>query len=68
MVKLKKSIKILRIIIDSELHFKKHITNTVTKELMAAIILRRLKMISSQTARQLFRAIVALVVDYTSSI
>lgn len=53
---------------DSQLRFKKHIANAATKGLTAAMALRRLKMTSPRTARQLFRATVAPVVDYASSI
>lgn len=35
---------------------------------MAAIVLRRLRLVSPSTIRQLFRATVALVVDYDSNV
>ncbi|EEA25303.1 reverse transcriptase, putative [Talaromyces marneffei ATCC 18224] len=59
MVKPKDSAKILGVVMDSQLRFEKHIANAATKGLIAAMALRRLKMISPRTARQLFRATVA---------
>ena len=53
---------------DSQLRFKKHIANAATKGLTAAMALRRLKMISPRTARQLFKATVAPVADYASNV
>lgn len=64
----KDSAKILGVVMDSRLRFKEHIANAATKGLIAAIALRRLRMVSPQIARQLFRATVAPVVDYASSV
>ncbi|KAF3392112.1 hypothetical protein DPV78_010808 [Talaromyces pinophilus] len=68
MVKPKDSAKILGVMMDSQLRFKKHIANAATKRLKAAMALRRLKIISPRIARQLFRATVAPVADYASSV
>jgi hypothetical protein len=53
---------------DSHLHYKQHIARAATKGLKAAIELRQLKGIAPSTTRQLFTAIVAPVVDYTSNV
>ena len=60
--------KILGVIMDSELRFKEHIANAATKGLKAAMALKRLRMISPSTARRLFGATVAPMVDYASNI
>jgi hypothetical protein len=67
-VSLKKDAKILDVIIDLELQYQEHIANVVTKGLKAALALKRLKMLSPSTARQLFGATVALVMDYVLNI
>jgi hypothetical protein len=67
-VKLKDSVKILEVVIDSQLRFEKYIANTATRGLAAAIALRQLKIVTPQTTRQLFKAIVALVADYTLNV
>jgi hypothetical protein len=59
--------KILGVVMDSGLRYKKHIARTVTKGLSAALALKRLKMLSPSTARQLFNATVAPVMDYASN-
>ena len=64
----KREAKILGVIMDSELRYCKHIANTVTKGLNAALALRRLKMLSLSTARQLFSATVALAMDYALNV
>jgi hypothetical protein len=53
---------------DCELRYKQHIAKTAAKGLTAALALRRLKMLSPQTARQLFVATVAPVMDYAASV
>ena len=53
---------------DPELRFKEHIAHAATKGLNAAMALQRLRMTSPSTARQLFGATVAPVVDYASNI
>jgi hypothetical protein len=60
--------KILEVIMDPELRFKEHIANAATKGLNAAMALKRLRMTSPSTARQLFGATVAPVMDYASNI
>ena len=58
----------LGMLIDRELRFKKYIAKAATKGLCAAAALKRLRMLSPTTARQLFGATVAPVVDYASPI
>ena len=53
---------------DVGLRYKEHIAKAATKGLAAAMALRRLRMISPSTARQLFSATVAPVVDYASNV
>ena len=64
----KSKAKILGVIMDTQLQYRSHIARTATKGLKAALALKRLKMLSPSTARQLFNAIVALVMDYASSV
>jgi hypothetical protein len=64
----KETAKILGVIMDSKLRYKQHIASAATKGLKAAIALKRLRMISPSTARQLFGSTVAPVVDYASNI
>ena len=60
--------KILGVIMDSELRYTQHIARAATKGLRAAMALRRLRLVSPSTARKLFGATVAPVVDYASNI
>jgi ribonuclease HI len=53
---------------DSELRYKQQIANAASKGLRAAMALRRLRAASPSTARQLFVATVAPVMDYASSV
>jgi len=53
---------------DYELHYKQHIARTAAKGLAAALALRRLKILSPRTARQLFMATVAPVIDYAANV
>ena len=64
----KRQAKILGVIMDSELRFKEHIASAATKGLKAAMALRRLRMTSPSTARRLFGATVAPMVDCASNI
>jgi hypothetical protein len=64
----KQNVKILGVIMDVGLRYKEHIAKTATKGLAAAMALRRLRMISPSTARQLFSATVAPVIDYASNV
>ena len=64
----KREAKILGVIMDSELRYRKHIANAATKGLNAALALKRLKILSPQIARQLLRATVVLSMDYASNI
>ena len=64
----KDAAKILGVVMDSELRYKQHMANAATKGLTAAMALRRLRMVSPSTARQLFGATVAPVMDYASSV
>jgi hypothetical protein len=60
--------KILGVIMDSGLRYRTHIGRTATKGLKAALALKRLRMLSPTSARQLFNATVAPVMDYASNI
>jgi hypothetical protein len=53
---------------DAELRYYKHLANVATTGLTAALALKRLKNLSLQTARQLFKATVALAMDYALSV
>jgi hypothetical protein len=53
---------------DSQLRYKQHIVNATTNGLLAAMALKRLRLVSPSTARQLFGATVAPVVDYASNV
>jgi hypothetical protein len=65
-IKPKRKAKILGVIMDAKLRFEKHMAEAATRGLAAAICLRRLKMLSPQTARQLFTATITPTMDYTS--
>lgn len=58
--------KVLGVTVDSALRFREHIANAATKGLNAAMALKRLRMTSPSTARQLFGATVCSVVNYAS--
>jgi hypothetical protein len=60
--------KILGVVMDAELRYKQHVANAATKGLVAAMALRRLRMLSPSAARQLFGTTVAPVVDYASNV
>ncbi|KAM6514322.1 hypothetical protein FALCPG4_18909 [Fusarium falciforme] len=62
------SAKILGVVMDAKLRYKEHMARAATKGLSAAMCLRRLKMLSPQTARQLFTATVAPTMDYASAV
>ena len=64
----KQTAKILGVVMDTELRYKQHMANAATKGLVAAMALRRLRMVSPSTARQLFAATVAPVMDYASNV
>jgi hypothetical protein len=64
----KETAKILGVIMDSELRYAQHIGKATTKGLLAVMALKRLRLVSPSTARQLFGATVAPVVDYASNI
>jgi hypothetical protein len=49
---------------DSKLWYNEHVAKAVTKGLVVAMTLRRLRMVNPVTARQLFGATVAPVVNY----
>ena len=57
-------VKILELVMDTRLRYKEHIYRAAMKGLEAAMELKRMKGLSPATARQLFTAMVALVVDY----
>ena len=64
----KEKAKILGVTMDSKLRYRQHMASAATKGLDAAIALKRLRTVSPATARQLFSATVAPVVDYASSV
>jgi ribonuclease HI len=64
----KKKVKILGVVMDSQLRFKQHIARAGSRGLEAALALRRLRGLSPATSRQLFTAAVAPVVDYASTV
>ncbi|KAM3547880.1 hypothetical protein ARSEF4850_009746, partial [Beauveria asiatica] len=64
----KNHVKILGVIMDSRLKYKQHIARASTKGLEAAMELKRLRGLSSATARQLFTSTVVPLVDYASSV
>ncbi|EMT73544.1 hypothetical protein FOC4_g10001512 [Fusarium odoratissimum] len=53
---------------ESRLYYKQDIARAATKGLEAAMGLKRLKEMAPSTTRQLFTAMVALVVDYASNV
>ncbi|KAK6206220.1 reverse transcriptase [Colletotrichum tabaci] len=63
-----KHTKILGVIMDSGLKYKEHIARASSKGLKAALELQRLRGLSPATARQLFTATVASVVDFASKV
>ena len=63
-----KTAKILGVVMDTELRYKQHVAKAATRGLRAAMALRRLRMVSPSTARQLFGTTVAPVVDYASNV
>ncbi|PWI64620.1 hypothetical protein PCL_09477 [Purpureocillium lilacinum] len=67
-VKPKDSAKILGVIIDAGLRYREHVASAAAKGLTAAMGLKRLKMLSPGVARQLFKATVALAMDYASNV
>ncbi|KYK58871.1 hypothetical protein DCS_05889 [Drechmeria coniospora] len=67
-VRPKTHVKILGLVMDTRLKYKEHIARAATKGLKAAMELKRLKGLSPATARQLFTAMVAPVVDYASNV
>lgn len=64
----KDHVKILGVVMDAELKYKEHIARAASKGLNAAMELKRLRGLSPATARQLFTATVAPVVDYASNV
>ena len=53
---------------DAKLKYKEHLARAASKGLEAVLELKRLKGLSPATARQLFTATVAPVVDYASNV
>ena len=60
--------KILGVIMDHALRYQAHIARVATKGLNAALALKRLRMLSPLSARQLFNATVVPVLDYASNV
>jgi hypothetical protein len=67
-VRPKDQVKILGVVMDSELRYKQHIAMAATKGLEAAMALRRFKGLSPSVARHLFVAMVAPVIGYASNV
>ncbi|KAF7520275.1 hypothetical protein G7054_g12831 [Neopestalotiopsis clavispora] len=61
-------VKILGATMDSQLRYKQHVARASSKALEAAVELKRLKGLPPATARQLFTAMVAPVMDYASNV
>ena len=55
-------------IMDSRLRFKNHVKKILTKGLKVVLALKRMRILTSAAARQLFNAIVAPVINYASSV
>ncbi|KAJ5198762.1 uncharacterized protein N7498_007879 [Penicillium cinerascens] len=64
----KNKVKILGVLMETRLKYKEHIARAASRGLEAAMELRRLRGLSPATARQLFTATVAPVVDYASNV
>ena len=62
------TVKILGVVMDTKLLYREHLARAATRGLRAAMALQRLSMLSPPTARQLFTAAVAPVVDYASNV
>lgn len=60
--------KILGVLMDNRLKYKQHIARAASRGLEAALELTRFKGLSTSSARQLFNATVAPVVDYASNV
>ena len=67
-ITLSSTAKILRVVMNSKLRYTQHVTKATTRGLCAAMTLRRLRLVSSSTARQLFEMTVAPVMNYASSV
>ena len=61
-------VEILGLIMDARLKYKEHVARAASKGLKAAKTLKRLKGLSPATARQLFTAMMAPAVNYTSNV
>ncbi|GKU07113.1 unnamed protein product, partial [Fusarium langsethiae] len=64
----KTQVKVLGMIMDAGLKYKEHIAQAAAKGLNSAMELQRLRGLTPRTARQLFAATVAPVVDYASNV
>lgn len=64
----KRHVKVLGMIMDSSLKYKEHMARASAKGLESAMELQRLRGLSPATARQLFTAMVAPIVDYASNV
>ena len=61
-------VKILGVILDSELKHKEQIAKAAEKGVKAALALRRMKGVGPKATWQLFNALVALVMDYAGPV
>lgn len=67
-VQSKEQVKILEIMMNVKLRYKKHIVRAIFKKLEAVMKLRWLRGLFSLTAQQLFTATVASVIDYVFNV
>jgi hypothetical protein len=64
----KEVVKLLGVTMDGQLRYRRHIANAAAKGLAAAMALRRLRAAPPHTARRLFEATVAPILDYASNV
>src|SRR6195952_3778201 len=62
------SVKILGLTMDGRLRYQEHAARAATRDLRAAMALKRLRGLSPSVTRKLFNATVAPVADYASSV
>ena len=67
-IKASLKIKILGVILDQALRYKKHVFKAVDKGVKTAFVFKRLINLRSETARKLVKSKVALAIDYASII
>lgn len=60
--------KLLKVIFDQKLTYKKHVAKVLKRGVKAALSLKMFRNLRPKSARRLFRSMVALVMDYASLI